>query len=400
MIINRKINVVGMLLKIFIVVALLFPYVTIEGKRNHMFILTAFISFLFISISIFRKNRNCEHNNFILIYGILIIIYNVIFLFYNVYYHNYYIEQINKSISFLFLIILVKKIDYKFLNENNIIKFLFIIINISVGLSIVYFFFNGDGVIIQNQTILLTKQGYFADSRLTWIFGHKSSYGLFLILFLALFIKYKDIFKYKLNYYLSMILSIVALMLSGSSTSLALSLITILLCYIYQYNSKINPIILIIVIPIVCILIYIVTVAIYNYISINRDISTLGNRTYIYEAAKYYISLFPNGIGKEFGDMWMNSGVMTIENLHNIFFNEMLRFSVKVGVIYFIIFIYICIYNIFKCGLFAIGVWITCFTLFFMDYSLRTDLLPIFIFIIYMLFFVKNRNVIKDFNKK
>lgn len=393
---NKSIDINAVIFKIFIFISLMFPYLTIDGKRNHKFILSTFICFIIVIISIFKKRFNVKYKKFLVVYTLILILYNIVCLIYNIIYHHYYIEQINKFISFSFLIILIMKIDKEFLNKNNIIQFLIKIINITVSLSIIYFLMNGDGIKIQNTQIYFTKQGYFSDSRLTWVFGHKSSYALMLILFLSLIIKYKELFKYKLNYFLSILISAIALVLSGSSTALALGIITIIFIMISKYDFKKNYII-IFLLPIISIIIYIIVIYVYNYIAESRDLSTLGMRTYIYGAAKYYLDIYPNGIGKQFGEINMSYGVMTVENLHNIFLNEMLRFSIPVGIFYTVIFVIISVYTVINNKIFAVGVWISCYGLFFMDYSLRTDLLPIFILFIYLLFFADTTNKV---NKK
>lgn len=385
-------RIISLLIKLFIVICLFFPFVTKEGKLNDIFILSNFICLLIILLCLFKKNVKQFNRSFLVLYGFSIIIYNIVCGIYNFNYHHYFIEQINKDISFFMLIILIMKIDKNFLIRYKIINFLTGCIVVTVLLSIIYFFIGGEAVSIENFHIYFSKQGTFDEKRLTWLFGHKSSYALFLILFLNIFVRYRKFFKQKILYIIAISIIIVTIIISGSFTALTLTFVTILFIILGEYDLKRRYAITIVLLPVFSLAAYCIYKYIYIYILQNRDITTLGMRTYIYRAAALYLGVYPQGIGKLFGNLLLSYDIMTVDNLHNIFLNEMLRFSIPVGIIYTIIFLIICVYSIIKNKIWAIGIWISCFVLFFMDYSLRTELLSLFIFLIYLLFFVDFSN--------
>lgn len=390
---NHKIKsndkIVSILMKLFIGVSIIFPLVTKPDIRNTVFILSNLICFILMMACLFRKSVINKHKIFYKVFILLIILYNLVFAYYNILYHHYFIEQINKTISFILLLMLIKNIDDHFLRANKIIEFLIMCIMITSIGSIIYYFWGGDAINIQNFEIALRRQGVFVDKRLTWLFGHKSSYGLMLILFLSIIIRYKDLFKIKIIFLFSIVTIVFTIFLTGSSSTLGLTFILLLFSVISKYKFKRNIILTIFLVIIGVLVSYFTAIYIYDIISESRNITTVGHRTYIYGAAKYYLGMYPHGIGKEFGNLIFTYDIMQIDNFHNVFLNEMLRFSILVGLIYTLIFATISFYSIIKNKTWAIGIWIPCFGLFFMDYALTTDFLSIFFFLIYLLFFIE-----------
>lgn len=382
-----KDKLVAILMKLFIAIALLFPFITTLDSKNTVFILSNFICSILIAVCFFRENIESEHKYFFRIFLTLVVIYNLVFGYYNIYYHHYYIEQVNKTISFVLLLVLIKKIDGGFIVNARIREFLIVCILLTCIASIIYYFLGGDAINIENFQIEFRKQGMFIDKRLTWLFGHKSAYGLMLVLFISVVMRFKALFASSILFWLSLFIILLTIFLSGSTSTFGLVFIPIAAFFLSKYNFRKNVFLTFCLTVGGIIICFLGANYIYNYISETRDITTVGNRTYIYKAAEYYLQMYPQGIGKSFGYFRFTFEVMDIDNLHNIFLNEMLRFSIIVGVIYTVIFIYLALYSIKRYKLWAASVWITCFGLFFMDYSLTTDFLSIFFFLIYILFF-------------
>lgn len=372
-------TVLSVLIKIFIVVNLFIPYVVKINYRNCTFILSNLISLFLILILGVRKARN----KYPILLIVLVFFYNLICFIYNYEYHNYYIEQFNKSISFILLIMLIIKMDIDYFIRNKIINFLIICINLTVVLSIIYYLSGGEAIVIENRDIIFRSQGYFEENRLTWIYGHKSTYGLMLIMFVSIIYRFRRTFTKKINYYISLSLIFIAILISASVTTIVA--LFIVSSFYYISNKKINKSYLMkAIIPFLIIAFIILLICVINYIGNRRDLTTLGSRTYIFNAARYNLGLYPNGIGKEFGQLRMSAEILMVENFHNIFLNEMLRFSINVGIIYFIIFVAMALFAIRKNTYLSIGIWISCFIIFNMDYSLRTEQLSIFLFLIYL----------------
>lgn len=385
----KKINVNRLLcisMKLFILINLFFPYIMKISYRNTTFILSNFLGSIIIFALIYKK-RNTEKG--IYLFWSILIIYNIVLLIYNIKYHHYFIEQINKNISFILFILLINRTDNEYIEKYKIIEFLIKCIIGSVVMSIVYYMLGGDAIAIENTNILFRRQGEFEANRLTWLYGHKSTYALLLLLYISLILKFNNLFKNKRKFYFSLGICILATILTDSATALIL-IIVILICYYFKkFNIRRNTLFKVIIIPFVIgIMILFFNIA-FNEINETRNLSTLGSRTYIFEAAIENLKIYPNGVGKEFGNIVMNATILNIENFHNIFLNEMFRFSIPVGSVYIIWYIAMVIYTIKREKIFALGVWLACFTMINMDYSLKTEQLSIFLFLIYFILIFK-----------
>lgn len=380
------------LIKLFIVISLFIPYVMKISYRNVTFILSNFIALGIILLLIVKKNSQKKHINFILLFGFILLIYNIVLSLYNIKYHHYFIEQINKNISMIFVLMIMLKIDNEFIQKYKIIKFLITCIIISVIISCVFYFLGIEAVFLENATFMLRKQGMFEGNRLTWIYGHKSTYALMLILFLSLILKFKDEFEKKYNFYACVFILIFATILTATASALVLLLLILTSYFMSRINFKRYPVLKIsLVIGLLCIS-AIIGLGVLNLISKERNLATIGNRTYIYNAAKIYLPQYKNGIGKNFGNIYMTHELGRIENFHNIFLNEMLRFSIPVGFLYMILMLTFMIYCCKRGKLYSIVTCISCLVLFNMDYCLKTEQLSIFLFLMYFINIYDNKN--------
>lgn len=373
--------ILSALLKIFIIINLFFPYVERINPKNVTFILSNTIALLIIILLLFKKRSQNNNNIFLTVYIIILIIYNILFARNNLLYSHYFIEQINKNISFILFFMLFYKRDNDFIKKYRIPEFLIQCIIGTVLLSCVFYLIGGDALRIENGGFSARANGMFSDRRLTWLYGHKSSYALMLLLFMTILLKFKKIFSRKKYFYLSLTLIILTIILTASATAVGLTLIILGMYNVSYNNFKKLTMKVVTIIPFVVIIFAFLASFIMIKISGSRDITTFGNRSYIFKAAKEYLAIYPNGIGKQFGEIWMNASVMQIENFHNIFLNEMLRFSVPVGILFAIIFVYIAAFCIARNGFFIGCVWVACFVIFCIDHSLRTEQLSFFIFL-------------------
>ena len=385
-------KLLSILIKLFIISSLFFPYVTKLSYRNVVFILSNFFVILSILVLFIKKTKTKENIGFIFIFLMLLTIYNIVCGIYNILYHHYYIEQVNKNISIIFFILLMVKIDKKFIDDYNIVKFLIKCIIISVCISCILYLFNIEGLFFENATFMARKQGLFEGNRLSWVYGHKSTYALMLLLYMSLVLKFEDVFDKKSRFYMTLGLLIIAIILTATATALILMVILLTINLISKINFKSQRIVKILGITLLFFISIFIGLFVINIISRERDITTIGNRTYIYNAAWRYLSQHKNGIGKAFGNIYITHEVGKVENFHNIFLNEMLRFSVPVGLLYMILMIVCMLYCIKKGRLYSIAIWICCFILFFMDYCLKTEQLSIFFFFIYFICIYKNDN--------
>ena len=375
--------VLSFFIKVFIFVNLFTPYVVKINYRNCTFILSNFIALLIIVLLLRRDSIN-KNKFFVIIFSCVLLIYNLIATSNNIQYNHYFIEQFNKDISFLLFIFLIYKIDKEFVEKHNIIKFLITCITLTLLASCVFHFLGGNTVIIENSSIGFSKIDNDFENRLTWTYGHKSVYAVMLILFLSVILKNKEKFNSKKLFYFILILIVFTSILTASATLLILLFLVLGSYYFKNFNYKKNIGFTMVIIPILIVAFVYSFSIVMNYVGQNRNLSTFGYRTYIYEAAMYNLKFYPHGVGKQFGEFYMNAQALQVENFHNIFLNEMLRFSVPVGVLYVLLFLVASIYSIKKSGFFAFGIWISCYILFCTDYSLRTEQLSLFLFLIFI----------------
>ncbi|VYU05271.1 hypothetical protein [Clostridium butyricum] len=382
---------ISLLIKVFIFINLLCPYVNKISYRNCTLILGNVFIGMAVMLLIVKKNIKNADNIFVIFLFIILVIYNVLAFINNVQYNNYYIEQINKSISFMFFISILSKIDYEFLKKNNVITFLLKTITLSLVLSIIYHFvIGGDAIRFENYGVDFSRRWTFSDDRLTWVFGHKSTYALMLVLFISIGLKFKDFFKRKKEYIFFIVVNLIVAKLISSATLIILLILIFTTYYIKNYNFKKYKIIALLLIPIVIIFAILAFYCAFNVIGKQRDLSTIGSRTYIYKAAIDNIKYFPNGVGKDFGNIFVNAQVVQVENFHNIFLNEIFRFSIPVGFMYFLLHILVSFRGIsINRDIFSLSIICSCFVMFFIDYSLRTEQLSIYLFLIYICIYVK-----------
>ena len=117
-----------------------------------------------------------------------------------------------------------------------------------------------------------------------------------------------------------------------------------------------------------------------------RNIMTLGDRVPIWKAVWQIILEYPQGWGMRFGTSMIQTetGLM-VNNAHNIFFNQMLRFSIPVGICFTLLFLGIVIYTLAKGRSFLMaGTWLALLILLDMDYSMMSLQMAMVFLIIYL----------------
>ena len=118
-----------------------------------------------------------------------------------------------------------------------------------------------------------------------------------------------------------------------------------------------------------------------------RDLSTLGARLPIWKAALQTILKYPQGWGMRFGTSMMltETGMMT-NNAHNLFLNQILRFSIPAGVCFTLLFLGIAVYTLIKGRSFLMtGTWLALLLLLNMDYSLMSVNMALVFLIVYLI---------------
>ncbi|MCD2502311.1 hypothetical protein LQE93_11020 [Clostridium sp. NSJ-145] len=299
--------------------------------------------------------------------------------------------MINQINAFIFLYLFATRIcNYK-KDLDKIMNRVIIIFFISIIISIIFRIIGGDAIKFYNHNMYIRYQGSFSDKRLTYIFNHKSEYGLILLVFF-MYVLYYFKSRYRKVILIGIILTLV---LTNSMISIGCATI-ILVTYIYaQYWQRCNKYIKIALTIFSGLAICSIGIIVILLISNVRDLSTLGSRSVIWKYAFNYLIENSKGIGTNFQNITFDVGLdFYVNNFHNVFLNEMLQFSNIVGILYSILIISIVIFSIFNYNnkiVSFINTGVVILPLLF-DNSLWTSTLPIYIVIIYMFGYQSRRS--------
>lgn len=383
-------------IKLFILFSLLFPafyspYTDVYQSAYYGgFSWAYFFLVLYMATQIFRQEkRNWKRW---IPYLAVLAVYNLLSLYFNYKYLHWYGEQINNSIAFLFLLVLVgskAKLDE---GEQDNIRFLIHCIVLSNVASIVYFFLGYTKLLIcNNQFVFFQLPEDFYETRHYWLYSHKSEYALMLVAFTALFVSFREKFKNRITYLLSLAVLLICLYMTHSWSGMIGILLIFLGALLDGMNEKgfhwkkqyfvVGGIL------------FFVIGAVGYKILLERDIMSLGGRMQIWSAALGIIRKHPEGWGMRFGESAIQVAEgWLVNNGHNLFLNAMLRFSVPVGLCFSILFLGIVLYSLVKAKSFlAVGMWIALLILLNMDYSLMSLQMALLFLIVYLVCFYKRK---------
>ena len=321
-----------------------------------------------------------------IVYVVLLFLYNVLSLYFNHTYLHWYWEQINNTLAFLFMGALMWfqiRLDS---GKHDNIRFLIHCIVLSNAASMICYFMGYTNLLIcNNQFIFFELPENFYETRHYWIYSHKSEYALMLVAFTALFIAYRRKFWNRLTFLLSTAVLLFCLYLTHSWTGIAGVFLIILGGVLdgvdwkhfrlkwWHFAAGGT------FIAIAC-------AAAYELLK-ERDIMTLGSRIPIWQAVWQTILEYPQGWGMRFGTSMIQvwDGFM-VNNAHNVFLNQMLRFSIPVGVCFTLLFLGIVVYTLVKGRSFLLsGTWIALLVLLNMDYSLMSLQMALLFLIVYLI---------------
>lgn len=390
------------LLKHVVAVSLFFPYIYSHRDNCYYqdFILANFFAVLTM-ICIFTSWKLDLRKNGILLTGmaILLIAYNVCFTYMNYHYHHWYGEQINTTIIFLFFMVLLMVKDVHALIDNNMIRSIIHMMVISNVLAIGYRLITEQNrILIMNNYVRLDK---YTDSisgpQYSWLYIAKCNYAFILVMCVAFCVVYRKLFRNIFTYVLSLGVLLFALYLSESYTSMVAAMLIFIgqfLDYLWKvkwWKKLIAFIILGMPGTIACL-------KLYELIGDNRNLATLGSRTLIWKSSLENIINNPNGmldfimgLDQYTYAIHYKGGHIRTYNCHNVFLNQMFRFSILVGGIFLLLFITILLFSL-KNNI--------SFTTFFiiialliplnMDYALTNVEFIIFSIFIFIIFHRKN----------
>lgn len=341
-----KFSIVHIVLYLYFCVLFFVPYyITYENSYVESFVLSSAI-LMICNIYIFRykKKKTLFYNRkkeFVFVS--VLILFIIFFIIANIRLGCWY-SMINQVNAFIFLYLWGTRICGYEDDINKIMKNMAGLFLISVIFSILLRIVGGDAIKFYNNNLYIRYQGGYSDKRLTYIFNHKSEYGLVLLLFFIY-----SLYYLKSKYKKVMILCItLALLLTNSVVNIVCAIIT-LATYMYtKYWNRCGKYVKVLISIIFYLSILVGSIILISVISGIRDLSDLGSRTIIWQNGLKYLTENVDGIGKGFQIIKFDIGLdFYVNNFHNIFLNEMLQFSNIVGILYTILIFLVVFYSMF-----------------------------------------------------
>jgi len=386
------------MIKHVIAVTLFFPYFYAKNDNPAYadFVLANFFAILTIVFILTSWKLEFKRNAiFVTGLSILLVAYNVCATYMNVKYHHWYGEQINTTIAFLLFIVLLLVKDIHALIDTSTIKATIHMIVASNVLAIVFRLVAGyNKLIFMNDWVHLTTYPENLQEQFAWLYGHKSEYGLMLVLCVAFCVVYRKHFQNIFTYVLSLGVLFGALYLSDSYTSLG----SALLIFVGQFLDYLitvkwwKKLIAAVIIPVP---IAWVAKEFLERLETNRDILTLGGRTDIWKVFWEYIKSHPQGTDITFGNTaYYVSKWWRTNNAHNVFLNHMLRFSFPVGGIFIALCVIIVLFAMKRNLSFTTPcIWGALFLPMMMDNALTAVPLSHVLVLTFIMFFIKPKVV-------
>ncbi|MEY8509163.1 hypothetical protein AALA78_13205 [Lachnospiraceae bacterium 42-17] len=383
-------------LKHLIFFALFLPiyYSEVDSVYYPNFILVNFFGILvLVSLWINRgqKFRIIRKNIFELVFFIGIILYNMSSFYMNYRYLWWYEDQINITISLLFFLGLLLSSQRGEKVSDRIIDFLIYTIVVSNIGGVICYFTGHYGISVENAQIrFIPIDPTYYESRFNWIYGHKNNYGFMLIVFIALFVIYRKRFRNKWTYWGSIGVMYVGLVISHSYTSLFSSFLIFggqIIDYLVGKKIKLKKKYFLITIPVFGLAgVFVVKMM------RERNVLSLGSRIPIWKESIKLILQSPRGIGTAYDTFAFSVPGLNFDvyNCHNMFLTFMWRFSILVGLCYIFIYIVLIVGSLRRNFSFlSFGIWGAFIVPMFMDSTVLTTQLTIFLFILYCIFFRK-----------
>lgn len=397
-------NILAIILKVMLIVAFFCPISTTMTGSKHPnyyqeFILVNAIAVLFmlgyLAMIILNKRFNRENLIFCIKFFFVMCFY-VIFYYLMMDAIQWKWQGINCIISFGFFLILMCGINKEWFDKYHIIEFTNRSIVISNLIGFIVYLKGYASVYWYNFKFqLMPPKDFYGEKRFEWIYYHKSQYAFILLLSLAFILVHRKKFINKISLIFSIIILMICLFISHVNTAIVggvLILCSFCVDWFIKNLKRVKLWVKVIVIPVFLGGAISVALLAFKKISAERSILTLGNRTYIWKSAINLILKRPEGIGLRFSYKkleLMDPTMLTTNNGHNIFLNEMLRCSIPVGICFILFFVLIIVYSLEKkFSVLTLGIWISLLMSMMMDYAVMNSGWTLMTFFFYTIFFV------------
>ncbi len=304
-------------------------------------------------------------------------------------------EGLNCLVSFGFFLLLMCGRNEEWFEKHHVIQFAnrSIVISNLIGI-LVYLKGYASVYWYDFKLQLMDPRDFYGEKRFEWIYYHKSQYAFMLLLSLAFILVYRKKFINKITFAASVVIIAVCLYISHVNTAIVgggLMLICFCMDRFIKNFSKIKLWIKVVVIPVFSLGVIGAAALAFQKIAAERSILTLGSRTLIWQSVIELILKRPEGIGNRFAAKQISlpeiGGV--VNNGHNVFLNEILRFSIPVGIFFIIFFVLIIVYSLEKkFSLFTLGIWGALLMSMCMDYAVMNSGWTLMVFFFYTIFFL------------
>ncbi|XZH20400.1 O-antigen ligase family protein [Clostridium perfringens] len=313
------------------------------------------------------------------------------------------IYTLNKIIPIVFMYIIIGYSNRYKIEVKKTIKWIQFIMNFIVIVSFVMYIIGYSGIRIENGAIQFIPNSFFqtsyGESRLAWIFTHKSRFAILCFLNIGFLLNNRYI-KSKTKK-VCILISLFDIYLSSSKTILGIAIIVMGIAYLNNnFITKKEKLLKYSVSIFLIIFIVNIIPKIIKVLSNTRDVASLGGRLYIWEA----------GIRKAINNFWGigqfdNSNWLTTEKLpggvythaHNMFINEIIERGILPGLFFILIFLYLIF--MYKNRINK-NILIGCILSSFMDNTLTSELSYVFWFIMLINYLYEKEILNKVYNVK
>lgn len=389
---------VSVFIKLIIVTTIFFPirdqYIK-KGIYYTTFALPTIVTWgLIFYLGLIGKAAE-EKSRFMRLYMGTLALYLGSSLYFNFFYHHYYWEIFHKSAAFLLLPLLWYMLPAGFFERNKVPSFFLGVIVLSCFISIILYYIGIDRVLFDKASLIPTLirhgESSYWDKRLTFTYPHKSEYGVFLVLYSSMCLKFKSLFKNKLLFFVSLLTILFTVYLTNSVTTLV-CVAVVLGGYVLSMFpwKRLHTKYKIALLTVSCFLLGAMGIYGYRYVGAKRDLASMGSRFPIWKASIAAILDNPAGIGMNFNKLVLWD---TAQNCHNVFLVEMLWHSIPVGILLVILFLIMLAKSFWKYTAFSAAVWIGLLGMLCIDYSMKDFDLPMLMLCLFLFFFMREDKI-------
>lgn len=393
----------AVILKVVLVIALFIPIsTTMQGSKHPQyyqeFLLVNAIASVFCIVyilsTVIKKRWNKENLVFCIKFFIALFGYQFFYwLMKNSIQWKW--EGLNCLVSFGFFLVLMFGRNEEWFDRHHVIQFANRSIVISNLISILVYLKGYASVYWYDFKVqLMLPKDFYGEKRFEWIYYHKSQYAFMILLGMAFILVHRKKFMNKITFGVSLGILIICLYISHVNTAMVgggLILGSFCVDWFIRNFKKIRLWIRVAVIPLFGAGVVGACVVAFQKIAAERSILTLGSRTWIWQHAVELILKRPEGIGNRFAakKILLPEIGGVVNNGHNVFLNEMLRFSIPVGICFIIFFVLIIAYALEKkFSFFTLGIWGALLMSMMMDYAVMNSGWTLMLFFFYTIFFL------------